>query len=124
MKILNQLFWILLFSLLGEIVSIIISTFIAIPASVIGMVLLFLALHYKWVDINKFNQVGSWLSDNMGIFFVPAGVGILANFDILSEIWWQLVIVLSLTTFLMMVFVGKLVQFIMDKSQKKERVIK
>lgn len=120
MKIFNQLFWILLFSLFGEIISIVLSPYLSIPASVIGMVLLFIALHNKWIKISQIEEVGSWLSDNMGIFFVPAGVGILANLSALSDNWWQLLIVLSITTTLMLAFVAKIVQIMMDKYIRSE----
>src|SRR5699024_4947704 len=64
-KIIKQLFWIFLFSLLGEGVSILISNFVAIPGSVIGMILLFMALHFDWIKLSQVDEVGTWLTDNM-----------------------------------------------------------
>ena len=119
MKLIKQLFWIFLFSFLGEIVSTLIASFIAIPGSVIGMVLLFIALHFKWLRVDQVDEIGTWLTDNMGIFFVPAGVGLMANFGILANTWWQLVIIMVVTTILMMGFVGSIVQFIKLKSDEK-----
>lgn len=110
MKIIKQLFWIFLFSFIGEVFSALIASFIAIPGSVIGMVLLFLALHFKWVKMEQVDEVGTWLTDNMGIFFVPAGVGLISNFDVLADTWWQLLLIMAVTTVLMMAFVGKIVQ--------------
>lgn len=124
MKIIKQLFWILLFSLFGEILSILIAPFVAIPGSVIGMVLLFFALHFKWIDIERVDKVGTWLTDNMGIFFVPAGVGLISNFDILVDTWWQLLIIMLVTTALMMGFVGRIVQAIMENRGNKVDVKK
>lgn len=124
MKIIKQLFWILLFSLFGEILSILIAPFVAIPGSVIGMVLLFFALHFKWIDIKRVDKVGTWLTDNMGIFFVPAGVGLISNFDILVDTWWQLLIIMLVTTALMMGFVGRIVQAIMENRGNKVDVKK
>lgn len=119
MKLIKQLFWIFLFSFLGDIVSTLIASFIAIPGSVIGMVLLFIALHFKWLGVDQVDEIGTWLTDNMGIFFVPAGVGLMANFGILANTWWQLVIIMVVTTILMMGFVGHIVQFIKRKSDEK-----
>lgn len=119
MKLIKQLFWIFLFSFLGDIVSTLIASFIAIPGSVIGMVLLFIALHFKWLGVDQVDEIGTWLTDNMGIFFVPAGVGLMANFGILANTWWQLVIIMVVTTILMMGFVGRIVQFIKRKSDEK-----
>ena len=82
--------WILLFSFIGEFLSLI--SPVAIPGSVIGMVLLFIALHFKWLKLNQVEEVGNWLTDNMAIFFVPAGVGLMTNFGILGDVWWQLLL--------------------------------
>lgn len=120
MKIIMQLFWIILFSLLGEIVSVLIAPFVAIPASVIGMVLLFLALHYNVLKMSQVEDVGTWLTDNMAILFVPAGVGLMTNFDVLASSWLQLLIIMFVTTSLMMIFVGKLVQKLMGKDKEAE----
>ena len=121
MKIIMQLFWIILFSLIGEIVSVAMISFVAIPGSVIGMVLLFLALHFNVLKLSQVDEVGSWLTDNMAILFVPAGVGLMTNFDVLAESWLQLIVIMFVTTILMMIFVGKIVQAIMNKDQKSEK---
>jgi holin-like protein len=120
-KIIKQLFWIFLFSLLGEIVSKAIASVVAIPGSVIGMVLLFIALHFKWLKMEKVDEVGTWLTDNMAIFFVPAGVGLMTNFDVLAEVWYQLLIIMVVTTAIMMWFVGSLVQKIKAVTDKKDQ---
>ncbi|SFQ46507.1 holin-like protein [Desemzia incerta] len=112
MKIIKQLSWIFLFSLIGEVLSILIASFIAIPGSVIGLVLLFLALQLNVLKVEQVDEVGTWLTSNMGIFFVPAGVGLMTNFGVLADTWWQLLIIMVVTTILMMVFVGKVVQSI------------
>ena len=118
MKIYKQLFWIFLFSFIGEVISIALSAFVAIPGSVIGMVLLFLTLHMKWLRVEQVDEIGTWLTSNMGIFFVPAGVGLMANFGVLADTWWQLLILMFVTTFLMMGLVGKVVQAIKLKADK------
>ncbi len=118
LKIIKQLSWIFLFSFLGEVISTLIASFIAIPGSVIGMVFLFLALHFKWIRIKQVDEVGTWLTDNMGIFFVPAGVGLMSNFGVLANTWWQLLIIMAVTTTLMIGFVGKVVQTIKWRTEK------
>lgn len=82
------------------------------------MVLLFIALHTKVLRLEQVDEIGTWLTDNMGIFFVPAGVGLIANFDVLADTWWQLLIIMVVTTILMMAFVGKIVQFVKGKVEK------
>lgn len=121
MRIIKQLFWIFLFSLLGEILSLAIANIVAIPGSVIGMVLLFFALHFKVIKMEQVDEVGTWLTDNMAIFFVPAGVGLMTNFDVLAEFWIQLLIIMVVTTIVMMLFVGRIVQWIQKKTNKEDK---
>ena len=117
---LKQLFWLLLFSYIGEILSLVISPFVAIPGSVIGMVILFLALHFNILPIEKVDDVGTWLTDNMAFLFIPAGVGLMTQFEVLGgNVWWQLLIILFVTTALMMWCVGTVVQKLIDKRQNK-----
>lgn len=117
---LKQLFWLLLFSYIGEVISIIIAPFVAIPGSVIGMVILFLALHFNVLPIEKVEDVGTWLTDNMAFLFVPAGVGLMTQFDVLGgNVWWQLLIIMFVTTALMMWCVGTVVQTLINKRQNK-----
>lgn len=120
MRIIKQLLWIFFFSLLGEILSSAITNIVAIPGSVIGMVLLFLALHSNILKLEQVDEVGTWLTDNMAIFFVPAGVGLMTNFDVLAQSWLQLLIIMGVTCGAMMLFVGKLVQRFKDKSPETD----
>ena len=117
---LKQLFWLLIFSYIGEILSLVISPFVAIPGSVIGMVVLFLALHFNILPIEKVEDVATWLTDNIAFLFVPAGVGLMTQFEVLGgNVWWQLLIILFVTTALMMWCVGTVVQKLIDKRQNK-----
>ncbi|HBY88972.1 MAG: CidA/LrgA family protein [Ruoffia tabacinasalis] len=117
---LKQLFWLLLFSYIGEISSLVISPFVAIPGSVIGMVVLFLALHFNILPIEKVEDVGTWLTDNMAFLFIPAGVGLMTQFEVLGgNVWWQLLIILFVTTALMMWCVGTVVQKLIENRQNK-----
>ena len=117
MIIIKQLFLIFFFSFLGEVGSYL--SPVAVPGSVIGMVLLFLALHFKWIDMDKVETVGEWLTNNMAILFVPAGVGLMTNFSIIGEVWWQLLLVILISTIAMMAFVGVVVQSVIRLTNKE-----
>ena len=84
------IFIVLFFFALGELVGWLVNGFI--PGSVIGMMLLFTALCLKWVKPERIKPVARFLCDNMALFFVPAGVGIVNALDILSQ-YWQAVLV-------------------------------
>lgn len=110
MKIIKQLFWVFLFLLLGEGISLLLANYLVVPGSVVGMLLLFFVLHFDWLALEKVDEVGSWLTDNMAIFFVPAGVALMTNFDLLAEFWLQLLVIVIVTVVIIMTFVGKVVE--------------
>ncbi|WP_273341242.1 CidA/LrgA family protein [Alloiococcus otitis] len=119
MAIFSQLFWILLFSLFGEVLSVLIAPIFPVPGSVLGLILMFTALRTGLLSRARVQEVSNWLTSNMGLFFIPPGVAIISYFDLLSTIWWQLLIVIVVTATLMMVFVGRLVQAIKHKRDHK-----
>lgn len=121
MKIVEQLFFILLFSLIGEVIAVLLSPYIAVPGPVMGMLILFAALHFGWIKKSSIKMVGTWLTDNMAIFFVPAGVGLMTHFDTLQSIWWQLLLVVLITVIVLLICIGKFVQkFIRQHDQLEE----
>ncbi len=107
---------ILFFLVLGEVASYLISNFI--PGSVIGMLLLFVALLLKWVKPENVRPAATFLIKNMPIFFIPAFI--LEQWDIirLNLVEWILVVLLStIAVFLTSGFTAKIV---MKAKQRKE----
>lgn len=120
MKILKGFFWILLFTEIGDILSAIIP--IAIPGPVYGLVLFFIALHFKWVPMGNVEELGTWLTSNMGIMFVPAGVGIINNLDVLGQYWWQIILILIVVTFTTMAANAKTTEAISKRRNNRKEV--
>lgn len=95
MKIFKQILWILLFTLIGNLSSYLLGLIhVPFPGSLIGMILLFVFLLVKWIKIDSVKDVGQFFIDNMGIFFVPASIAILKQIELLSTIWWKLLIII------------------------------
>ena len=103
---LTEAFYILFFYFTGEFISYFIDGFI--PGSVIGMVLLFLALAFKKVKPEKVKRLSTVLTQNMGLFFVPAGI--------ISEYWAVLLIASVVSTILVIASVA-LVQQKLEKGK-------
>lgn len=82
---LKQAFYILFFYFTGEFISSFIDGFI--PGSVIGMILLFLALVFKLVKPANVKKLSTILTENMGLFFLPAGVGLMTSLGVISQYW-------------------------------------
>ena len=77
------LFYILLFYYIGELISMFIGNFI--PGSIIGMILLFLALFFKVLNPDNVRGASTLIVKNMAIFFVPAAVGLMVYGDLLMQ---------------------------------------
>ena len=60
-------------------------------------------------------SVSNALTQNMALFFVPAGVGLMASFDLISRYWAALLIVSVVTTAVIIAVVG----YMQDKLEKK-----
>ena len=71
---------------------------VAFPASVIGMILLFICLFTGALKIEHIQEKADFLLENMAFFFVPAGVSIINYFDVLKSTWIQLVIICVIST--------------------------
>lgn len=112
------IFIILLFYALGELIAWLLHGFI--PGSVIGMLLLFGALCLKIVKAHHVRPVAKFLCDNMALFFVPAGVGIVNTMDILSEYWQAVLIACSVSTVVVIVVVASVQEWFEKRRKKAE----
>lgn len=55
------------------------------PASVIGMILLFILLCVHILKVDHIREKSDFLLENMAFFFIPAGVSIINYFDVLKN---------------------------------------
>lgn len=113
MKIYFQLLIIFGFSFVGDTLSN--SLHLPVPGSILGMIFLFLALQFKMLKFTDVDEVGSFLINNMTILFLPAGVGIMAKWSLISNFWWQIAVIVLLALIVNVFVLGHLVQFIKVK---------
>ena len=71
---------------------------IAVPGSVLSMVVLFLILALGIVKVDHIRLKADFLLKNMAFFFIPAGVGIIADFSKIRGSILPLLAVIVLTT--------------------------
>jgi holin-like protein len=98
MKLLWQIGLVFGVCLLGQVIAALLP--VAFPGSVISMVLLFLLLLFRLVKVDHIQQKADFLLKNMAFFFIPAGVGILAQFDLIKDHILALLAVVVITTLL------------------------
>ena len=115
MKYVRQFLIILFISFLGELLKHIIP--LSIPASIYGMLLLFLALEFKILKVSDIKETSNFLIE---IMLVPAGVGLLDSWGALQPIWIQVVVITLISTVVVMGVSGSITQFVIRKGKKKE----
>lgn len=101
---------ILLFSLFGEILRFLIP--LPIPASIYGMILLFLALKLKIVKIEKINSVAHYLISIMLIFFIMPAVSIMDSFELINGKIISMLIAIILPTIIVIIVTGLVTQIV------------
>ena len=88
----------MLFSLLGELCHRMIP--IPIPASIYGMVLLFLSLVLGLVKVEAVKETGSFLVSALPLLFVVPTVGLMGHWGLIREELLQITILIVVTTVL------------------------
>ena len=119
MKYLKQLFIIVIVSFVGELIHFFVP--LPIPASIYGLVIMFLLLEFKIVKLEKVRDVSSFLLGIMPIFFVPPCVGFINAFPLMKQYGVQFMVIGIGTTILVMVSTGWVVQLIMNAKERKTK---
>ena len=110
MKLYVQFMIILVFSFIGEAISNLLH--LPVPGSIIGLVLLFLALEFKLIRLRHIDVVGNFLLNNMTILFLPAAVGIMEKFNDIKNYLLPITIIILGAIFLNVAVIGFVVQLI------------
>ena len=115
MKFLIQFMIIIAFSVLGERLHYFLP--LPIPASIYGIVLLFVALELKWVKVKDIRETSSFLIAVMPVMFIPAAVGLIDSWKSIGNSWLEYIIVTVLTTFVVMGVSGWITQFVIQRNK-------
>ena len=119
MKILRQFSIILLLSLVGEALSFLIP--LPIPASIYGIVLLFLLLCTGALRVESIQSVSSFLIAVMPIMFIPAGVGLMTSFGLLLPALPAYVVITLVSTIAVMAVSGRTAQAVIRSASREEK---
>ena len=119
MKFLIQFLIIIAFSFAGELLHFCLP--LPIPASIYGIVLLFLALELKLVKVRDIRETSSFLIAIMPVMFIPAAVGLMDSWHAIAGMWLKYIIVTVVSTFVVMAVSGWLTQAIIRSGKKNAR---
>lgn len=84
------------------------------PASVIGLVLMFLALNFNVIKLEQVETVGDALVNNIGFFFVPAGISVIKSLGLLQAHFVLDMILIFASTLILLVATGWMTQLILQ----------
>lgn len=107
----------MLFLALGELLSFLMKGFM--PGSVIGMFLLFASLKFRILKPEDVEQAAIFLTENMGFFFIPAGVGLVTQLPLLKANGIAILVAMIVSTILVMFTVGALQSRFEKKIEKQ-----
>lgn len=111
MKYLKQVSILFTFTFISEILNKIIP--LPIPASIYGLVFLFLCLEFKIIKIDQIKDTADFLLAILPIMFVPSSVGFIKALPLMKKYGIQFLIIGVSTTFLVMIVSGLITQLIL-----------
>lgn len=117
MKLLREMLIILIIYFIGEAISKFFK--LPVPGNIIGMILLLLLLGTKVIKVESVETVSNFFLDHLAFFFVPAGVGLITAMDLLKGNSLKLLFVCILSTIIVLVITGFIVQTVIKLSHKK-----
>ena len=111
MKYIKQLSIILLISFVGEVLHSLLP--LPVPASIYGLVLMFLCLMTGVVRLEQVHTTARYLIEIMPLLFIPAGVGLLDAWGVLKPVFVPIVVITLLSTIIVMGVSGMVTQAIL-----------
>ena len=89
---------------IGNLISLLLGGYVS--GNIIGMLLLYAALHFKVVKPEKVAPTAKFLLGTMALFFVPFGVGLMESYVVLKESWLAIAVAAMISTLLVMAVVA------------------
>ena len=120
MNYVKQFCIILAFSFAGEILNRLIP--LPVPASIYGLVLMFLALEFKIIKVEHIKEVSKFLLGIMSIFFVPSSVGIINALPLMKKYGIQFAIIGIASTVIVFGITGQVTQLLMKIRDRKNGI--
>ncbi|WP_248404069.1 CidA/LrgA family protein [Butyrivibrio fibrisolvens] len=118
MKYLKQFLIILAISLLGEVLKELLP--LPIPASIYGMVFLFILLLTGIIKLDQVKDAGKFLIEIMPVMFIPAGVGLMSSWNVLKPVLVPVSVITVITIITVMGATGIVSQIVIREDKSKE----
>ena len=116
MKFITQVLYILLFSLLGELLQAIVP--LPIPAAIYGIILLLIALWTGLLKEEKIADAAGFFISIMPILFVTPAVKILQYWELISDLLGQIITIMVVSTFVVFTVSGLVAKWLRKKEDQ------
>lgn len=110
MKILTQLALLMAICLLADVVSKLLP--FTFPPALIALFLLLLLLGLRIVRTESLEEVSSFLVTNMAFFFVPAGIQIMKEAEVLRSAFFEIIAITVISLFTTFLAAAKTVELV------------
>ncbi len=115
MKYIRQFFIILAVTCVAELMKALIP--LPVPASIYGLVLMFLLLWTGLVKLPQVRQTAEFLIEIMPLMFIPAAVGLLDRWQAMKPLLVPVLVIVPVTTALVMGITGRLAQALVRRKE-------
>ena len=88
----STIFVLIVLQLIGEIIVRV--SRLPVPGAIIGLILLYAILVWRGGISDEMSRTSGFLLQNLGVLFVPAGVGVIAYLPMIASQWWVILLVL------------------------------
>ena len=113
-RLLTQILILFIFYFIGDLIVTLLN--LKFPGSIVGLVLLWTSLYFKWLDVRDGASV---LITYLTLFFIPSTVGIVQYPELLTRSGALLLVAVFVSSIFAFVFTGKLSQLLEKIEEKK-----
>lgn len=107
---------VIIFACLGFGQAVILATGLKLPASIIGLLLLFALLKLKWVRVEQVKPVSDLLLQNLMLLLIPACVAVMDYLDVLGHDFFAITLS-SIASTVLVLWISAAVHALMRKRQ-------
>lgn len=95
---------------------------IGIPGSILGLLLLLLALERRWIRMEWVEMGANFLIAELLLFFIPSAIGVMQFQELLQAVWLKLFLSIGISIAFVVCFVGAATEWIVRRREGSKKV--
>ena len=92
-------------------------THLPLPASVLGLIALYLALTFQWVKLEDLTAITDFLMQHLALFLIPPCVALITHLDLIQADFIPLLAASVISSILLLLVVGRVEQWLQKGKQ-------